>query len=209
MASGSAGEGAGSNTDKKTSKFIIITAPVFATSLEVTRQAPSLSHPSCLVASFLSFSLTPRDAPLCGPLTECRGWRAPDRSRGFEERAGRPSPRFTATRRPKNKTTNQHEVRQPSCPPTTLSLSSGQSSASPRRATRRCAAPRTSATGSPRGGLARQAPPRAAPPPPPRGAPCRSPSAARGHARPTPSPTREEARRSRRGGLSRPRAHPR
>ena len=123
--------------------------------------------------------------------------------------AGRPSPRFTATRRPKNKTTNQDEARQPSCPPTTLSLSSGQSSASPRRATRRCAAPRTSATGSPRGGLARQAPPRAAPPPPPRGAPCRSPSAARGHARPTPSPTREEARRSRRGGLSRPRAHPR
>ena len=37
MASGSAGEGAGSNTDKKTSKVVIITAPVFATSPRVTR----------------------------------------------------------------------------------------------------------------------------------------------------------------------------
>ena len=33
MASGSAGEGAGSNTDKKTSKVVMFTPPVFATSL--------------------------------------------------------------------------------------------------------------------------------------------------------------------------------
>ena len=32
MASGSAGEGAGSNTDKKTSKVVIVTPLVFATS---------------------------------------------------------------------------------------------------------------------------------------------------------------------------------
>ena len=32
MASGSAGEGAGSNTDQKTSKVNIMTPPVFATS---------------------------------------------------------------------------------------------------------------------------------------------------------------------------------
>ena len=35
MASGSAGEGAGSNTDKKTSKVVIMTPPVFATSLSL------------------------------------------------------------------------------------------------------------------------------------------------------------------------------
>ena len=34
MASGSAGEGAGSNTDQKTSKVNIMTPPVFATSRE-------------------------------------------------------------------------------------------------------------------------------------------------------------------------------
>ena len=35
MASGSAGEGAGSNTDKKTSKVVMFTPPVFATSLNL------------------------------------------------------------------------------------------------------------------------------------------------------------------------------
>ena len=51
MASGSAGEGAGSNTDKRTSKVVIVTAPVFATSLE----PPGMTEGERGFESFLLF----------------------------------------------------------------------------------------------------------------------------------------------------------